>query len=129
MILTYICDGQFMWQGCLKPPCIFACSLISKDLMKLRSKYNIKIFTCNYIRQYHHLLYTVVSYILPLTALTMDSKLYKIMSDNFQAGDAKKYPEFFLVCDYFTHEDCKEFSVSDCKKCASYSPHVPKVIC
>lgn len=30
------------------------------------------------------------------------------------------------VCDYFTHEDCKEFSVSDCKKCASYSPHVPK---
>lgn len=30
------------------------------------------------------------------------------------------------VCDYFTHEDCKEFSVSDCKKCASYSPHIPK---
>ena len=68
-----------------------------------------------------------------VAALTMDSKLYKIMSDNFQAGDLdyllKNILNFFLVCDYFTHEDCKEFSVSDCKKCASYSPHIPKVIC
>lgn len=59
-------------------------------------------------------------------------KLYKIVSDNFQAGDLDyilKNILNFLVCDYFTHEDCKEFSVSDCKKCASYSPHVPKVIC
>lgn len=34
----------------------------------------------------------------------------------------------FAVCDYFTHEECKEFSVSDCKKCASYSPYVQKVL-
>ena len=33
----------------------------------------------------------------------------------------------FLVCDYFTHEECREFSVSDCKKCASYVPHIQKV--
>ncbi|XP_020604326.1 diacylglycerol kinase theta-like isoform X2 [Orbicella faveolata] len=30
------------------------------------------------------------------------------------------------VCDYFTHEECKEFSVSDCKKCAAYTPYVQK---
>ena len=34
----------------------------------------------------------------------------------------------FTVCDYFTHEECKEFSVSDCKKCASYTPYMQKVI-
>ena len=34
----------------------------------------------------------------------------------------------FAVCDYFAHEECKEFSVSDCKKCASYSPYVQKVL-
>ena len=34
----------------------------------------------------------------------------------------------FAVCDYFTHDECKEFSVSDCKKCASYSPHIKKVL-
>ncbi|XP_027044816.1 diacylglycerol kinase theta-like isoform X2 [Pocillopora damicornis] len=28
------------------------------------------------------------------------------------------------VCEYFVHEECKEFSVSDCKKCASYVPHM-----
>ncbi|KAJ7358722.1 hypothetical protein OS493_022166 [Desmophyllum pertusum] len=33
---------------------------------------------------------------------------------------------FSEVCDYFAHEECKEFSVSDCKKCASYSPHIQK---
>lgn len=30
------------------------------------------------------------------------------------------------ACDYFAHEECKDFSVSDCKMCASYSPHTQK---
>ncbi|XP_078382985.1 diacylglycerol kinase theta-like isoform X2 [Oculina patagonica] len=30
------------------------------------------------------------------------------------------------VCDYFAHEECREFSVSDCKKCASYAPYMQK---
>lgn len=32
---------------------------------------------------------------------------------------------FFLstVCEYYAHEDCSDFSVSDCKECATYGPH------
>jgi hypothetical protein len=27
------------------------------------------------------------------------------------------------ICDYFVHLNCKDFAVSDCKECATYSPH------
>ncbi|VDH95695.1 diacylglycerol kinase (ATP), partial [Mytilus galloprovincialis] len=27
------------------------------------------------------------------------------------------------ICEYYAHEDCSDFSVSDCKECATYGPH------
>ena len=37
------------------------------------------------------------------------------------------YNSCFAVCDYFVHEECKGFSVSDCKNCATYLPTKEKV--
>lgn len=34
---------------------------------------------------------------------------------------------FFLVCEYYTHAECKDFVVSNCKQCATYTPHIDQV--
>ena len=36
---------------------------------------------------------------------------------------------FVVVCEYYTHAECKDFVVSDCKQCANYTPHIDKVCC
>lgn len=29
---------------------------------------------------------------------------------------------FFTVCEYYAHEDCKDFAVNDCRETATYVP-------
>jgi hypothetical protein len=34
----------------------------------------------------------------------------------------KKILNFILVCEYYAHEDCKDFAVNDCRETATYVP-------
>lgn len=36
---------------------------------------------------------------------------------------------FFLVCEYYAHEDCKDFAVNDCRETATYAPSRDNVSC
>ena len=47
-----------------------------------------------------------------------------------QQLDIKELNDFFsvTVCEYYAHEDCQDFCVSDCKECATYGPHKVSII-
>lgn len=44
-------------------------------------------------------------------------------TDDFIFHELIDYSVVIVVCEYYAHEDCQDFCVSDCKECATYGPH------